>query len=154
MGLLIFTPKEIKLLRLHNSEMKRLLLPLIAALALPAAAQAGLGEAEEPTKREFSAWCGKAGNDCTVVFTNASLTVNGTDGIKRSQMTSFSSNKNWISCCPNYNYYFMVNYKEDGAIKAGKFIFANSSTAKTFKETLLWFCPTCNRVYKSDVDNT
>ena len=40
MGLLIFTLKEIKLLRLHNSDMKRLLLPLLAALALPTAANA------------------------------------------------------------------------------------------------------------------
>ena len=40
MGLLIFTPKEIKGLKLHNSDMKRLLLLLIAALAIPTAANA------------------------------------------------------------------------------------------------------------------
>ena len=40
MGLLIFTPKEIKLLRLHNLDLKHLLLPLLAALALPTAASA------------------------------------------------------------------------------------------------------------------
>ncbi len=38
MACLIFTPKEIKRLRLHNSDMKRSLLPLLAALALPATA--------------------------------------------------------------------------------------------------------------------
>ncbi len=44
MGLLIFTLKEINLLRLHNEFMKRFLLPLIAALACPLSVKAGIPE--------------------------------------------------------------------------------------------------------------
>ena len=40
MGLLIFTRKEKELLRLHNLDMKRLLIPLLAAIVLPTAANA------------------------------------------------------------------------------------------------------------------
>ena len=36
MELVIFTPKEIRLLKWHDENMKRLLLPLLAALVLPA----------------------------------------------------------------------------------------------------------------------
>ena len=68
--------------------MRRLLLaPLILALSLPV--QAGLGDTETK-ETEFDAWCGKKGNDCKVVFTDETLTVNGTDGINRSQIRGYS----------------------------------------------------------------
>jgi len=45
----------------------------------PNAAFAGLGAAEEGTKRTFDAYCGEKGNDCKVEFTGERLTVNSTD---------------------------------------------------------------------------
>ena len=72
----------------HINQMK--LFNAIAAAAViggslisPNAALAGLGAAEEGTKRTFDAYCGKKGNDCKVKFTGERLTVNGTDGIDK-----------------------------------------------------------------------
>ena len=55
MACLIFTPKEIKLLRRHNSNMKRFLLPLLAALALPTAANAFSFEQKVETCARYEA---------------------------------------------------------------------------------------------------
>ena len=108
---------------------------------------AGLGEAEAPDRREFDAWCGKPRNKCKVVFTNDSLTVNGTDGISRSQMRAFSLRKELVDSSGNRHYHFDVSYEEGGTIKSGRFIFANADVGKEFKQTLYTFCPDCNRVY-------
>ena len=114
---------------------------------------AGLGDAEGPERREFDAWCGKKGNNCKVVFTDNSLTVNETDGISRSQMTEFSADQKYTAIGGSYwTWYFTVSYKEDGVVKSGTFLFVNKKAAGAFKRTLLWFCPTCNKVY-NPIDN-
>ena len=61
MASLIFTLKEIKLLRLHNSDMKRLLLPLLAALVLPACATKTY-ESKEKAGEACVAWWKEGGD--------------------------------------------------------------------------------------------
>ena len=127
--------------------MKRFLLPLLAVLALPMAAFGGLGDADSPSKREFDAWCGKKKNDCKVVFTDQKLTVNGNEGISRSQVVDFTYEVDYLSWSIYNHYYYTVSYKEGGVVKSGKFIFADADASQEFKRTLLWFCPKCQKVY-------
>ena len=132
--------------------MKRLLLPLLAAIALPSTALAGLGDAQKLSKREFDAWCGVRHNKCKVVFNNESMTVNATDGIKRSQMLSYSYDKFWektpcFSACRNHQ--FTVSFKEDNTTQKGTFIFVDDITATNFRQALDAFCldQNCGKVY-------
>ncbi len=50
--------------------MKRLLLPLLVAIALPTTVNTDLKEAENTKyqKQTFEVWCGKKGNICKVSF--------------------------------------------------------------------------------------
>ena len=81
--------------------MKRLLLPLLAALALPTALMADLGGADLPNSGSFStsnkvydAWCGQfeytfkppKGVDCKVQFKNGRLIVDDGNGITKDQI--------------------------------------------------------------------
>ena len=127
--------------------MKRLLLPLLAALVLPISTFAGLGDAESPSKREFNAWCGKIKNNCKVVFTDKRLSVNGNEGISRSQVVDFTYERDYLAWSINNHYYYTISYEELGVIKSGKFIFANKDASKEFKRTLMWFCSNCEKVY-------
>ena len=127
--------------------MKRLLLPLLAALALPTAVNAGLGDAEGLSQKEFDAWCGQAGNNCKVVFSDNRLTVNGIDGIQRDQLIEFSYDSTYNQWDYSTKHFFTLSYKEDGVIKSGTFIFGHGKTSKAFKRALLWFCPKCEKTY-------
>ena len=75
--------------------MKRLLLPLLAVLALPTAINADLGGADitgqdgsTTTGRVYDAWCGIDFKDCKVSFKNDLLSVNKSSGITRNQLVN------------------------------------------------------------------
>ena len=75
--------------------MKRLLLPLLAVLALPTAVNADLGGADitgqdgsTTTGRVYDAWCGIDFKDCKVSFKNDLLSVNKSSGITRNQLVN------------------------------------------------------------------
>ena len=124
-----------------------LTLPLLLGLSLPV--QAGLGDAE--TKETvFDAWCGKKGNDCKVVFTDETLTVNGTDGINRSQILGFTWNylgPHQVNWTHQVRYTFVVTFKEDGVDKRGTFIFQNKGAADNFRQAITVLCSKCKPTY-------
>ena len=73
--------------------MKRLLLPLLAALLLPTTVKADLGGADitgkdwsTTTGTVYDAWCGSDFNDCEVRLKNDLLSVNQSSGIPRNQL--------------------------------------------------------------------
>ena len=122
--------------------MKRLLLSLIAPFAFITPILAGLGEAESLKVLEFDAWCEKKGNDCKVVFTSDFMSVNGVDGIKNSQMHSFSyvTDLGFLRGMQQ----FVVTFKEQGSLRNGTFIFRDINRSEQFKKALISFCPSKN----------
>ena len=122
--------------------MKRLLIFLIASFAFITPSRAGLGEAESLQVLEFDAWSGKKGNYCKVVFTSDFMSVNGVDGIKNSQMHSFS----YVTDLGFFNgmQQFVVTFKEQGFLRNGTFIFRDINRAEKFKQALISFCPSKN----------
>ena len=68
--------------------MKRLLLPLIAALSFSAPAIADFGEAEKTKfiSKTFNIWCGERGNDCEVTFEFDRMRVNGGKAVMGNQI--------------------------------------------------------------------
>ena len=75
--------------------MKRFLIPLLAALALPTSINADLGGADitgqdgsTTTGRVYDAWCGSDFKDCKVSFKNDLLSVNKSSGITRNQLVN------------------------------------------------------------------
>ena len=116
-------------------------------LITPPPTKAGLGAAEQGTKRTFDAYCGKKGNDCKVEFTNNRLTVNGIDGIDKGQIVKYEFSQNFLcgtglltrnSCSGRGT--ALVIYNEDGVEGSGTFIFTNRRTFQEFAGALSAFC--------------
>ena len=104
--------------------MKRLLLPLLAALALPTALNADLGEAENTKyqKKSFELRCGEEkGEKCIMTFDGNRLRVNNGKGITSDQVVLVQSAYCKIprlSFCTQYK----ITYKKaDKSLVTGKF---------------------------------
>ena len=120
---------------------------IVASLVLHNAALAGLGAAEEGTKRTFYAYCGKKGNDCKVEFTGERLTVNSTDGIDKGQIVKHQFSQDFRcgtglltrnSCSGRGT--TLVIYNEIGVEGSGTFIFTNRRAFEEFAGALSAFC--------------
>ena len=117
--------------------MKRILLPLLAALALPTAVNADLGEAEiiVPKVRTYDVWCEKKYNKCKVTFDDEKMRVNNNQGITSDQIISMKGTPSSASMFFTYTY--RIRYaKSDGTIKEANFLIANNTTLSLFKEEL------------------
>ena len=105
--------------------MKRLLLPLLAALALPTAGNADLGEADtipkvkESKETKFDAWCVKKYNECSINLENGRLIVNEGTGVSYEQIIEWSKYNiyrrkigliNFIG--PHHLYTYRFKYKD------------------------------------------
>ena len=119
------------------------------SMSLRQPAIAGLGAASNKVQTKFETWCSKKYNKCTVDFSQNALKVvgkgTGTDGIRPSQMLSFSSTTNTKQKKRRRNYTFVINYQEDGNNLTGKFIFSDPKVANNFRKALVNFCPKCVR---------
>ena len=116
-------------------------------LISPPPAKAGLGAAEEGTKRTFDAYCGKKGNDCKVEFTNNRLTVNGANGIDKGQIVKYEFSQDFLcgtglltrnSCSGRGT--ALVIYNENSVEGSGTFIFTNRRSFAEFSSALSAFC--------------
>ena len=103
---------------------------------------AGLGDAEVGTKRDFAAYCGEKGKDCTVTFTDSRIIVNKNDSISKDQFKKYIKDSSWrcgaFSCIGSGTY--LVIYEEDGVEGSGSFIFTNRKAYNQFGITIEAFC--------------
>ena len=103
-------------------KLKRLLLPLLAALALPTAVNADLGAADRKdfNNVSFSISCGDRNNPCTVSFDRERLRVNGGKGITAGQVLSI--HKENLGGLRAFTIEYSVVYEaKDGKKSIGKF---------------------------------
>ena len=120
--------------------MKRLLLPLLAALALPTAVNADLGEAEKTKyqKESFELRCGEEkGKKCIMTFDgNNRLRVNDGKGITSDQVVLVQKaycKTPRISYCAQYK----ITYKkENGSLATGRFFNKKIKTKEDFEQSL------------------
>ena len=108
--------------------MKRLILPLLAALALPTAVSADLGEAENTKyqKKSFELRCGEEkGKKCIMTFDGNRLRVNDGKGITANQVVLIQEafcKIPRLSFCEQYK----ITYKKsDNSLVTGKFFNKN-----------------------------
>ena len=135
--------------------MKRLLLPLLAALALPTAGNADLGEADtipkvkESKETKFDAWCVKKYNECSINLENGRLIVNEGTGVSYEQIIEWSKYNiyrrkigliNFIG--PHHLYTYRFKYKDnDGNLRKAEIVFQNSKYSDKFYEKLKEWAP-------------
>ena len=117
--------------------MRKLLVPLLAAFALPVGVNADLGEAEiiVPNARTYDVWCEKKYNKCKVTFDDEKMRVNNNQGIFSDQIISMKGTPSSASMFFTYTYTITYS-KSDGTIKEAKFLIANNTTLSLFKEEL------------------
>ena len=119
--------------------MKKLLLPLIAALALPTAVNADLGEAEKTKyqKESFELRCGEEkGEKCIMTFDGNRLRVNGGSGITSDQVVLVQK-----ALCKNPRLTYCAQYKitykkENGNLSTGRFFNKKVKTKEDFEQSL------------------
>lgn len=117
--------------------MRKLLVLLLSAFALPTGVNADLGEAEiiVPNVRTYDVWCEKKYNKCEVTFDDEKMRVNNNQGIFSDQIISMKGTPSSASMFFTYTY--IITYsKNDGTIKEAKFLIANNTTLNLFKEEL------------------
>ena len=120
--------------------MNRLLIPLLATLALPNAVNADLGKAEIKLLKErtYDVWCEKKYNKCKVTFDDEKMKVNNSKGISSDQIISMAGTPSSASMFFTYTY--KITYKKkDGSNAEAKFLIANAKTLRLFKEELRKF---------------
>ncbi len=106
--------------------MRKLLLPLLAVLALPTAANAGLEEylVGSPTRRSWDELhCGykleadnyqrhNRGKSCTISFAGSKMIVNGEYEITRDSITH-----TWVNVGGGTDFLIFVTFKRNGQLK-------------------------------------
>ena len=138
--------------------MKRFLLPLLTALALPTAINADLGGADitgqdgsTTTGRVYDAWCGSDFKDCKVSFKNDLLSVNKSSGITRNQLVNVTMarvcrQKSFGSFGPpscfksQYNKEYSITYKNsENKERTALITFRHEPTYKSFnRDFQIW----------------
>jgi len=121
------------------------LLFAITLATLPIRAWADLGSAEQPSQLKFDAWCGKAKNNCSVIFEGNRMTVDGGGGITAQQVKQVWIDHElrgfWDRSPGNYYFpvYFVSYENQNGEIRAAKFLFINEKTGASFWNALQQF---------------
>ena len=129
--------------------MKRVLLLLPLLLGTQAIA-GDLGSADlskeknEVASATFDAWCKEVGNECKVSFDGEIMSVDGSSGINRSQITDISLDYNcswpaWNPCgsVHTYDKEYILKYQDSsGDSRSAKIIFRNQKVANSFRKLL------------------
>ncbi len=121
--------------------MKRLVLPLLAVLALPVAVNANdFGNADFPSdvevgspKSYHDAFCRQLNRKCRVRFTGRKMFVEGFKGIERNQLIGYRSKTDIEVFLGTMERYFYVDYMNSkGEKSTALFLFTHTGAAREF----------------------
>lgn len=136
------------------SEFPKILKFIVAACAVLSAsiyssiAKADFGEADISKSSSFGAYCGKKGNNCTLIFEPDAIAVNSKSRVAYKQILGYSNLSEYdggclmTTQCPLARYIFSIDIdyiKADGLKSTARILFVNSKSYKDFLSSLRSF---------------